>query len=318
MGMSSTDKKAQKPKANTQKNRPKRPGFRKPARPTAQNPALGARAVALRVMFAVLDRQTLLDEAFAKFVDTSDLEGRDRAFVRLLVTVTLRRLGQLDDVIAGFLDRPLKPSVSRIQHLLRLGAAQMLFLDTPAHAAVGTAVDLAGRERDQALRGMKGLVNAVLRRIDREGAEIVAAQDAARLNTPTWLWQSWEKRFGEGVARAIAEDLLNEPALDLTLRPDADPEDLARQLDAVTSPTGGLRLRAKGRISDLAGYAGGLWWVQDAAAALPVQLLAPEAGERVLDLVPRRAASSPRLPLQGPKPSGLMFQVRALTGFGKT
>ena len=276
--MSSGDKRVKTPKPEPSKS------SRKVSQTSGQNPNLNSRAVALRVMFAVLDRQTLLDEAFAKFVDMSDIEPRDRAFVRLLVTVTLRRLGQLDDVIARFLDRPLKPSVSRIQHLLRLGAAQMLFLDTPPHAAVGTAVDLAGRERDPALRRMKGLVNAVLRRVDREGAAIVADQDAACLNTPRWLWQSWEKRFGADTAQRIAGEMLIEPALDLTLHPDADREELVRQLDAVTSPTGGLRIRAKGRVSDLAGYHDGQWWVQDAAAALPVQLLAPGKGERVLDL----------------------------------
>jgi len=238
----------------------------------------------LRLLVSVLDRHNLLDEAFERVVAGTDLEARDRAFVRRLVTVTLRRLGQLDAVIGHFLDRPLKGSARRISHILRLGAAQLLFLDTPPHAAVATMVELAGRERSPALRRLKALVNAVLRKISREGAALVARQDAARLNTPDWLWQSWQTRFGPATARKVAAAILDETALDLTLHPAADRDALARRLDALTSPTGGLRLNARGRISDLPGYHEGLWWVQDAAAALPAQILAPRPGETVLDL----------------------------------
>ncbi len=158
--------------------------------------ALVTRALALRLLVSVLDQRNLLDEAFDRVMENAGLEARDRAFTRLLVTVTLRRLGQLDDVIGCFLDRPLMGSAERITHILRLGAAQLLFLETPPHAAVATMVELAGRERSPALRRLKGLVNAVLRKMDREGREIVAGQDAGRLNTPDWLWQSWEARFG--------------------------------------------------------------------------------------------------------------------------
>lgn len=259
--------------------------------------ALLTRALAQRILVSVLDRRNLLDDAFARVVDASDLDPRDRAFVRALVTVTLRRLGQLDAAIDQCLNRPLKGSAVRIRHLLRLGAAQILFLDTPPHAAVATAVELAGRERSPALRSLKGLVNAVLRRIDREGADIVAGQasdqDAARLNLPDWLWQSWAARFGPDLARALAAAHLKEPPLDLTLHPRADRAALVqafedRNIDVTMSPAisngAGLRLAARGRIHDLPGYTDGLWWVQDAAAALPVRLLAPGPGERVLDL----------------------------------
>lgn len=246
--------------------------------------ALLTRALALRLLVAVLDRGHLLDDAFERAVADAGLAPRDRAFLRRLVTVTLRRLGQLDDVIGRFLDRPLKGSAMRISHILRLGAAQLLFLDTPPHAGVATMVELAGRERSPALRRLKGLVNAVLRKVAQDGPAIAAAQDAARLNTPDWLWQSWAERFGPETARAAAAAILDEPWLDLTLHPKADVVDLTARLDAVTSPTDGLRLEPGGRISDLPGFDEGLWWVQDAAAALPARVLGAQAGERVLDL----------------------------------
>ena len=61
----------------------------------------------------------------------------------------------------------------------------------------------------------RGLVNAVLRRVARDGNERLARQDAARLNTPDWLWRSWTTAYGEALARMIADAHLVEPPLDL-------------------------------------------------------------------------------------------------------
>src|SRR3546814_6632177 len=70
---------------------------------------------------------------------------------------------------------------------LRIGATELLFLDAPGHAAVHSAVDIMAPGQT----AMRGLVNAVLRKLSTEGAALVAAQDAAKLNTPDWLWRSW-------------------------------------------------------------------------------------------------------------------------------
>ena len=113
----------------------------------------------------------------------------------------LRRLGQIDALIADCLNTPLAPRAAVIHDILRIGIAQLLFLRTPPHAAVATSVDLAH------VRGFlshKGLVNAVLRRLSLEGRGRIERQDAARLNTPDWLWQSWRRAYGEECAHAIA------------------------------------------------------------------------------------------------------------------
>lgn len=130
----------------------------------------------------------------------------------------LRRLGQIDALIAGCLDRPLPRKAAAAHDILRLGAAQLLFLGTPPHAAVATSVDLAKAVGADA---HKALINAVLRRHDREGREIAAGQDAARLNTPDWLWHSWTAAYGEETARAVALAHLREPPLDLSVKGDA-------------------------------------------------------------------------------------------------
>ncbi|MFQ5957739.1 MAG: RsmB/NOP family class I SAM-dependent RNA methyltransferase [Alphaproteobacteria bacterium] len=237
-----------------------------------------ARATALDLIEAVLDDRRLLDDAVAGHPGLAGLSGRDRAFARLLAAATLRRLGQIDALIAHGLARPLPRSAQAARHVLRLGVCQLVFLGTPPHAAVDSMVSLAEARR---LGPFKGLVNAVLRRLAREGPDLTAAQDAARLNTPDWLWRSWRTAYGSATARAIAAAHLAEPPLDITVK--GDPRSWAERLAATLLPTGGLR-RPVGVVSDLEGYAEGAWWVQDAAAALPVRLLGDVAGATVLDL----------------------------------
>ncbi|MFQ6018952.1 MAG: transcription antitermination factor NusB, partial [Kiloniellaceae bacterium] len=173
------------------------------------------RLVALQLLQAVLRRGRPLDDALAAQADMAVLAPRDRAFARLLAATVLRRLGQIDSLVDRCLHRPLKPKLAEVRDLLRLGVAQVVFLRTPAHAAVGTTVSLAGSQR---LAGHKGLINAVLRRLARDGAALVAGQDAPRLNTPDWLWRAWAAAYGEAAARAIAEVHLADPPLDLTVK----------------------------------------------------------------------------------------------------
>ncbi len=242
---------------------------------------LAPRALAVDLLSAVLRRQRPLDDVFEARIAGSRLEGRDRGFVRLLVATTLRRLGQIDALIAGVLDRPgtLKPAV---EDLLRLGVAQLLFLGTPAHAAVNTTVALAGAE-PQTLP-YKKLLNALMRRLGREGGALIAAQDAPRLNTPDWLWTSWLAAYGPDGARAIAAAHLIEAPLDLTVKDPAEAAAWAAKLEADILPSGGLRRGAGGAVPDLPGFAEGGWWVQDAAASLPAPLLGPVRGRLVYDL----------------------------------
>jgi 16S rRNA (cytosine967-C5)-methyltransferase len=238
-----------------------------------------SRRVALDILSAVLHHSRPLDEVLAVHRALPRLEPRDRAFARMLVGTVLRRLGQIDTLIGETLDRPLRPGQGRVREALRIGVAQLLFLDVADHAAVSTTVNLmTGKQRQQ-----RGLVNAVLRRLAAGGRDMVAAQDAPRLNTPNWLWESWIAAYGEETTRAIAEAHLAEPPLDITVR--ADPAHWADRLDAEMLPTGSLRLqRPRGEIGKLPGYADGAWWVQDMAAALPARLFGEVRSRRVVDL----------------------------------
>lgn len=241
--------------------------------------AANARSAALAILDDVLAAGRPLDESLAVRLDAGKLEPRDRAFARNLAAVALRRLGQIDALIGEHVSRPLPEKAHTAKNILRLGAAQLVFLETPGHAAVNETVGLS---EAPATRHFKGLINAVLRRLAETGAARAAAQDAPRLNTPDWLWQSWEETYGAKTVRRIAEAHLAEPPLDFTVKGDAAA--WAERLEAEVLPTGTLRRRASGAVPELPGFAEGAWWVQDAAAALPARLLGDVRAKRVADL----------------------------------
>ena len=244
-------------------------------------PGLAARRSALDILDGVLRRHRPLDEQLddrAAHPDFAALAHRDRALVRALATVVLRRLGTLRHLLGHWLKLP--ADAPRVETALLLGAAQILWLEVPDHAAVDLAVRLVQAERRAARYA--GLVNAVLRRVAREGTQFLAAVDTIALDTPEWLMARWVKTYGAETARAIAVANGQEPALDLTVK--NDPEHWARALGGRMLLTGSVRAIVHGPISQLPGYDEGAWWVQDAAAALPAKLFGDVRGCSVADL----------------------------------
>ncbi len=253
-----------------------------------------ARGLAAEALEAVLGKQRPLGEALEGHSYFAELEGRDRAFARNLASTTLRRLGQIDAMAENFLNRPLPQRASLTRQHLRLGICQLLFFQTPPHAAVNNAV---ANVRAIGQETFSGLVNAVLRKVDREGADLLARQDAPRLNTPHWMWESWNKAYGPKTCRAIAKAHLIEAPLDITVR--KQPQDWVQKLEAHLLPTGALRRPSGGLIADLPGYAQGAWWVQDAAAALPVRLFGNLEGKSVADLCAAPGGKTAQLAASG-------------------
>jgi 16S rRNA (cytosine967-C5)-methyltransferase len=274
--------------------------------------ALAARRAASDVLAACLDKGQPLDDALGGHKGFAALAPRDRAFVRLLLATTMRRLGEIDGMLAGLVERPIDPQDGVVRHILRLGAAQLLFLGTPPHAAVDTSVRLVEK---LASPHLKGLVNAVLRRIAREGATLLGNRDPARLNTPTWLWDSWVATYGLEKARAIAAAHLIEAPLDLT--PKADAALWAERLEAELLPTGNVRRTIGGSIVELPGFAEGAWWVQDAAATLPVKLLGDVAGKRVADLCAAPGGKTMQLCAAGAQVTAVDVSARRMTRLGE-
>jgi len=256
-------------------------------KPKPVAPAPDSRSAALLILDRVLFKRQALDEVLKQEIAKDGvlvgLSSRDRAFTRLLVATTLRRLGQIDDVLQKCLAHPLEDTKPRLKNILRLGVTQLVFLKTPEHAAVDATVRLAGRESSS-----RGLINAVLRRLIREADAMAPGDDTAHLNTPEWLFKSWRDAFGEDQALAIARAHLQEPPLDLTFASMQALDNWQQELDADIILNGSLRRVTGGRIEDIAGYDAGDWWVQDAAATLPARLLfsalGETAGRNIIDL----------------------------------
>jgi 16S rRNA (cytosine967-C5)-methyltransferase len=208
------------------------------------------------------------------------LEPRERALARAIVATVLRRRGQIADALKRLMERPPPRRSGLLPEILATAAAQILFMNVPDHAAVSVAVSLAAADPDA--QHFKGLVNGVLRALARSRDAILADQDAAWLSTPNWLWERWAAEYREAGARQIAEAHLAEPPLDITVR--SNPAGWAERLGGLVMPTGSIRLVLKGPVETLPGYDAGVWWVQDAGAALPARLLGPVAGRPVADL----------------------------------
>ena len=260
-------------------------------------PGLAARRVAAELLEAVLVRGRPLDEqldgAQARR-GLATLAERDRALVRRIVATVLRRLGTLRRLISDRLSRGLPAEAPRVETALLIGAAQILFLDVPDHAAVDLSVRLVQADRRDARYA--GLVNAVLRRLTRE-RYAVAALEPLDLDTPAWLLARWTQTYGAETAHAIALANRAEPPLDLTVK--ADPEHWAATLGGIVTPTGTVRLTASGPVAALPGFGEGAWWVQDAAAALPVRLFGDLAGRSVADLCAAPGGKTAQLALAG-------------------
>jgi 16S rRNA (cytosine967-C5)-methyltransferase len=246
-------------------------------------PGFASRWAAANLLDAVLRRNRPLDEQLDdRHLNPTlrELCDRDRALTQRIVATVLRRLGTLRRLIGDLLDRGLPKGSPQVENALLIGAAQLLFLDIPQHAAVDLSVRLV--QGDPRHARYAGLVNAVMRRIAQGGMQPLAALEPLHLDTPDWLFPRWVNAYGEDKARAIAHAHSLEPPLDITVK--SDPDRWAQHLGGRRLPTGSVRLAAHGPITRLPGYAEGDWWVQDAAAALPVQLFGDLRARSVADL----------------------------------
>lgn len=238
-----------------------------------------ARQAAAALVNGVLEAgQSLGDQLAAPQGPVARLAPAERARAQALAVSVLRHLGRIDAVIAGFVAR-MPPKHARTA--LRLAVAELNLDGIPAHAAVDGAVTLV-RAHPKG-RHVAGLVNAVARRIAAAGPALWEATPEAGL--PGWIAgpvaEAWGAEALAGIAAAQAQGRV---PLDLTPRDPREAAALAETLGAEVLPTGSLRLEAPGQVSALPGYAEGAWWVQDAAAAVPVRMAGDVAGLRALDL----------------------------------
>jgi 16S rRNA (cytosine967-C5)-methyltransferase len=261
------------------------------ARP--RTPSITDSRIAAAAILADLRSGQLLDPAFERHA--GPLDARDRRWVQELVWGTLRRRGWLDAVLGLRVRGGLARLDADVSDLLRLGAYQLLFMGSvPPYAAIAQSVELAKQRHGM---GASKLVNAVLRRVDRErdALEPVHPADpvdalALRGSHPRWLVARWVARFGlDATERLLAAN--NEEA-PIVLRPYGT---VREQLEAMLEGAGvhvheaplvadSLVLPPGVQLTELGAFKQGLLFVQDPAATLVTRYAAIPAGSTVADL----------------------------------
>jgi 16S rRNA (cytosine967-C5)-methyltransferase len=262
-------------------------------------PGLAPRKAAARLLAAVVDAHTPLDGL------TDNEHGhpqylalgmRDRSLVRAILATSLRYRITVGTLISRRLDKPLPANATTLAHILHVAAAQILFLDIPDSAAVDLAVSHA--KSDPRTARFAGLVNAVLRALARSKEAELTDTLAATGDAPGWFAERLEGAYGHDAARAILAAHRHEAPVDLTVK--SAPQMWADRLGGIVLPTGSVRLeKLRAPLTELPGFSEGEWWVQDAAAALPAQLLGDIKGLHVADLCAAPGGKTAQLILAG-------------------
>ena len=282
----------------------------------SDTPGVSARLCALYLLRAVLERKLSFSESFLNNFDKhliSKMSVQDRGFAWAIVATVLKRKGQIDAILDKYLKRSLPQRARGVEFILRIGIGELLFLKNSPHAVVSTAQEVAKTEKE--LTKFTGLINAILRRVSREGESLLEKEIFPILNIPVWINNRWQQNFGSDEVQKIAQALTEEPALDITVK--SNPEIWSERLGGDLLPTGSIRLRTSEKISDLVGYQDGEWWVQDAATALPVKLLGDIKGQCVLDLCAAPGGKTLQLVTSGAKVTALDASSNRLKRFNE-
>jgi len=231
-------------------------------------PGLAPRKVAAHLISQIISKRKALETLLEDGKDSgySNLQPQDKALARAIASTTLRHFGEIQELIKQRLTKRLPVSAPYLPGVLYTAVAQILFMEVADHAAVSLAVDAAAS--DPKARHFKPLVNGVLRGLLRE-REAFEPDDT--LNTPEWLRTMLINQYGADKAHAIMQANMQRADLDLTMR--ADPEAWATRLNGEMIGERTVRLAAVSKVFELDGFKSGDWWVQDAAASVPADLL---------------------------------------------
>ncbi|TBW10354.1 16S rRNA (cytosine(967)-C(5))-methyltransferase RsmB [Azotobacter chroococcum] len=249
--------------------------------------SLNPRLAATRALAAVLAGKASLAALPAQL---EQVEPRDRALAQELAFGTARWQPRLALLAEQLLRKPFKAADRDIEALLLIGLYQLLHTRIPAHAAIGETVACAEQLKKP---WAKGLLNAVLRRVQREGAALLAGlkgDPVARTAHPRWLQQALKANWPEHWEAICAANNEHPP---LTLRVNrrlASRDIYLAELAAAGIPASACRFSRDGillgeprDVRSLPGFAEGRFSVQDEAAQLAAYLLEPMPGQRVLD-----------------------------------
>jgi len=274
-------------------------------KPAQQDPdtsieKLSARYAAFDALQSITRDGLSLDEAFEQALKKQGIEGgRERAFARQVLMSTLRHIPAIDKIMNQNMDKQLEDRDLATRNWLRLGLAQVLFMEIEDRAAVHSTVELMGQSRDKGVRNKKGLANAVLRNTVRTKDKKLAQIKNPLTSLAAWLRKRWTSNYGSETVLSIARQALVEPPVDLSLKPGERAEKWAETLGGKAMGTSVVRLDKAGDIARLEGYEDGKWWVQDVAATIPARLLGDVKGKDVADLCAAPGGKTLQLAAQG-------------------
>ncbi|MCJ8323910.1 MAG: methyltransferase domain-containing protein [Hyphomicrobiales bacterium] len=242
---------------------------------------LAARQIALQFLGFVVHNRLTFDDALLKIqtqTNWAKLSDRDQAFVRNLIITSLRHYTKIEYFIKLYMKKTLPRKAYLAHYILVLGAAQLLYLETPPHAAISLSLHLADTND---AKHFKKLINAILGKVNREQDKLRFLTLTAHQMLPNWLADKWTDYYGETITLQLAHAMSEPPKMDLTVKSNA--AEWAKKLDATQIGDATIRLNQRQSFTKLDGYEDGEFWAQDAAAAIATQLFDDVKGQPVLD-----------------------------------
>lgn len=243
---------------------------------------LAARNAAVLILGNIVDDHKTLDQVcdptngINAFVS---LDKRDQALAKAIAITTLRNYRRIGVILSKIYNRKPPQRARILIHAIETAAAQILFMDVPASAAVNLAISII--RKNKPTERFAGFANAVLRSIERDKENLLEKSKNAH-PFPAWLYKKLCSDHGKEKVNLAGQALAIKSNLDLT--PISSEIDICETIDAVQLPTNSYRLKTDQPISELNGYDDGIWWVQDIAASLPAKLIGDVKNKNVADL----------------------------------
>ena len=197
------------------------------------------------------------------------LSKTEKSLVNMTILTMLRRNGEIESIVNKFLKKPLKPKHDTIKNILRLSTTQILYLNLPDHSIVNGYVDIVKEIRP----GYENLVNGILRNICRNKKNLLKVNDTIK-NLPDWIKNGWSKSLNKEIVNEISKILVSIPKTDIHIKKKIiDTKDWEFELGGQLVFNNIIRLNNTKKISELVGFKDGDWWVQNAAASIPVKII---------------------------------------------
>lgn len=245
----------------------------------------------VRIKCAQIVQTVLEDKVF--FADLKpQIAAKDLPFANMLILTALRHWVGLNRLLDSFLSKKIPNKHRTARYLILLAMTELLFMQTAPYAVINETVKNVRQTTDLFL---SRLSNAILRQITAQ-AEKWQNQLANESHLPNDFITLLDG-YDTATIKQIDDCIGNVPALDLSVK--KNPELWAQKLGAELLPSGSLRLSANANIPSLEGYNEGAWWVQDAAAALPVLALGDVSGKKVADLCAAPGGKTAQLAAKG-------------------